>query len=155
LRSADGERSVLLEDFFTGPKESLLRADEILTEIVIPRPSMHSGGVYIKLMRRSVMELALVGVAVQLGLDASLKICKTARIGLGAVAPTPMRALEAEALLVGRELGETAAAAAGKSAAKACRPRSNSIRASVEYRRAMVEVLTKRAILEALQSVSG
>ena len=154
LRGAGGERSVSLENFFTGPKESIMRADEILTEIVIPKPPERSGGVYIKLMRRNAMELALVGVAVQLHLDASLRICEAARIALGAVAPTPIRAPEAEAMLVGREIDATLAAEAGKAAANICRPRSNSIRASVEYRRSMVEVLTKRGILEALKSVS-
>jgi CO/xanthine dehydrogenase FAD-binding subunit len=154
LLGADGERTVPIEDFFTGPKESILRADEILTGIIIPRPPAHSGGVYIKLMRRNAMELALVGVAAQLHLDASLKICENVRIALGSVAPTPILAPEAAGMLVGREIDETLAAEAGKAAAKICRPRSNSIRASVEYRRSMVEVLTKRAILEALQSVS-
>jgi CO/xanthine dehydrogenase FAD-binding subunit len=101
-------------------------------------------------MRRNAMELALVGVAVQLHLDASLKICEGARIALGAVAPTPIQACEAEAILVGRKIDETLAGEAGKAAANICRPRSNSIRASVEYRRSMVEVLTRRAILEAL-----
>lgn len=154
LLGTGSERSVPLEDFFTGPKESVLRADEILAEIVITRPPAHSGGVYIKLMRRNAMELALVGVAVQLRLDASLKFCEQATIALGAVAPTPIRAPEAEAMLVGREINEPLAVAAGKAAAKICRPRSNSIRASVEYRRSMVEILTRRAILEAFQSVS-
>jgi carbon-monoxide dehydrogenase medium subunit len=154
LLGAGSERSVPIEDFFTGPKESVLRADEILAEVVIPRPPARSGGIYIKLMRRNAMELALVGVAAQLNLDESLKICESARIALGAVAPTPIRAPEAEAVLVGREINEILAGKAGKAAAKICRPRSNSIRASMEYRRSMVEVLTRRAIMEALQSVS-
>lgn len=154
LLGAGSERSVPIEDFFTGPKESVLRADEILTEILIPSPPARSGGIYIKLMRRNAMELALVGVAAQLSLNASLTICESARIALGAVAPTPIRASEAEAVLVGREINETLAAEAGKAAAKTCRPRTNSIRASVEYRRSMVEVLTRRAIMEALQSIS-
>jgi CO/xanthine dehydrogenase FAD-binding subunit len=154
LLATGSERSVPIENFFTGPKESVLRADEILAEIVVPRPPARSGGVYIKLMRRNAMELALVGVAAQLRLDESLKICEGARIALGAVAPTPIRAPEAEAMLVGREIDETSAVEAGKAAAKICRPRSGSIRASVEYRRSMVEVLTGRAIREAFQSVS-
>lgn len=152
LLGTGSERTVPIEDFFTGPKESVLRADEILTEILIPKPLAGSGGVYIKLMRRSAMELALVGVAVQLHLDASLTICESARIALGAVAPTPIRAPEAEAVLVGRKLDETLANEAATAAAKTCRPRSNSIRASVEYRRSMVKILTTRAIMGALQS---
>ncbi len=154
LLGVGSERSVPVEDFFTGPKESVLRADEILAEIIIPRPPAHSGGVYIKLMRRNAMELALVGVAAYLNLDESLKMCEAARIALGAVAPTPIRAPEAEAMLVRGEINKTRAAAAAQEAAKICRPRSGSIRASVEYRRSMVEVLTKRAIMEAFQSIS-
>jgi carbon-monoxide dehydrogenase medium subunit len=154
LLNVGGERSVPLEDFFRGPKASVLRAGEILTEILVPRPPARSGGVYLKLMRRSAMELALVGVAAQVQLDESFQLCETARLALGAAAPTPIRAPAAEALLAGREINEISAQEAGKAAAQLCRPRRDSIRASVEYRRSMVEVLTRRAILEACRSVS-
>ena len=148
------ERSLSLEDFYRGPKESVLRADELLTRIIIPRPQPRSGGVYLKLMRRNAMELALVGVAAQVGLDESLTLCESARIALGAVARTPIRAPEAEALLIGREINEIVAMEAARAATKNCCPRSDSIRASVEYRLSMVEVLTRRAIMAACQSVS-
>jgi carbon-monoxide dehydrogenase medium subunit len=153
LLGAGSKRNMPLEDFFIGPKESVLRTDEILAEILIPKPPDRSGGAYLKLMRRNAMELAIVGVAVQIRLDKAQKICEAARIALGAVAPTPIRAPEAEAELVGREIDDKRAAAAGQAAAQICRPRSGSIRASVAYRRSMVEVLTRRAILEALRSV--
>jgi len=151
---ADGKRNVFVEDFFRGPKESVLREGEILTEILIPKPHPRSGGAYLKLMRRSAMELALVGVAAYLHIEETQKICTGARIALGAAAPTPVRAPAAEALLVHREINEARAKEAARAAAQDCCPRSNSIRASVHYRRAMVEVLTKRAILEAFQSAS-
>ena len=143
-----GERSVLVEDFFTGPKESALRKNEILTEIAIPNLPESSSGAYIKLMRRNALDLALVGVAAFLRFDSDRKICKDAKVALGAVAPTPIRAPEAEKAVMGKEINESVAAEAGKVASVVCRPISD-LRASLEYRCSMVEVLTKRAILEA------
>jgi CO/xanthine dehydrogenase FAD-binding subunit len=143
-----GEREILLENFFRGPKESVLQKEELMKEVFIPQPGDFTSGRYIKLMRREVMDLALVGVAACLTMDADGKICKGARIALGAVAPTPIRALQAEETLINREITEARAAEAGKAASVVCRPISD-IRSSLAYRCSMVEVLTKRAILEA------
>lgn len=149
-----GERIVPFERFFKGPKESILRTNEILVEILIPKPSELSSGAYLKLMRRNAMDLALVGVAAFLRFDSNKKTCKEARIALGAVAPTPIRAPEAEKVLVGREVSESQATEAGKSASLVCRPISD-IRSTLEYRCSMVEVLTKRAIMEAFKRISS
>ena len=148
-----GERSVLVEEFFTGPKESALRKNEILTEITIPSLPEFSSGAYLKLMRRNALDLALVGVAAFLRFDSNRKVCKSAKVALGAVAPTPIRAPEAEKALVGKEINESVAAEAGKVASVVCHPISD-VRASLEYRCNMVEVLTKRAILEACKRVN-
>ncbi len=143
-----GEREVLLENFFRGPKESVLQKNELMKEIFIPQPADFTSGKYIKLMRREAMDLALVGVAACLTMESRGKICKDARIALGAVAPTPIRVLQAEKILINREIDEARAAEAGKAASVVCRPISD-IRSSLAYRCSMVEVLTKRAILEA------
>jgi len=146
------KRTVLVKDFFKGPRESVLNTDEILTEVIIPNPPENSGGAYLKLMRRKAMDLALVGVAASLTLDGDEKVCKDARIALGAVAPTPIRALKAEEVLLNKEINEDLAAEAGRVASQEARPISD-IRASEEYRREMIGVLTKRAIMEAFKRV--
>jgi carbon-monoxide dehydrogenase medium subunit len=148
-----GERSVPVEDFFTGPRESVLKRNEILTTIMIPKPEPLSAGCYLKLMRRQAMDLALVGVAAWIKLDGG-KICKEARIALGAVAPTPIRVPEIEAALVGREIDEALVTEVSRIAGMQCRPITD-IRASLEYRCAMVEVFTRRAITEAARRVAG
>jgi carbon-monoxide dehydrogenase medium subunit len=146
-----GERKVSVEDFFTGPKQTVLRADEILTAITIPKPEAGSSGCYLKLMRRHAMDLALVGVAACLKVDGK-KVCTEARIALGAVAPTPIRVAEVESQLVGKAIGEAVVAEAAKIAGMQCRPISD-IRASLEYRCGMVEVLTRRAVMEAFRRI--
>jgi len=153
LVGSKGERSVLLEEFFKGPKESVLSKDEILTEVLVPEPPGTASGAYLKLMRRNALDLALVGVAATLRFDSNKKICQEAKIALGAVAPTPIRVPEAERVLINKEVNEARAAEAGKAASGICRPISD-VRASLEYRCSMVEILTKRAVLEAFQRIS-
>jgi carbon-monoxide dehydrogenase medium subunit len=109
LLGAKGERSVPVESFFKGPGESVLKADEILVEVLVPNPPENSGGAYFKLMRRNAMDLALVGAAVFLQLNKGKKVCQEARIALGDVAPTPMRARKAEQVLVDRAVNEETA----------------------------------------------
>jgi carbon-monoxide dehydrogenase medium subunit len=152
LAGKNGERTLLVADFFAGPEASVLNPDEILSYVSIPSPPENSGGAYLKLMRRNAMDLALVGVAACLRLDGGKRVCREARIALGAVAPTPMRALGAEELLLNKEPDEHVAMEAGKIAAEEARPISD-IRASKEYRTEMVRVLTKRAVMAALKRV--
>jgi carbon-monoxide dehydrogenase medium subunit len=146
LHGQKGERSVLMEEFFTGPGKTVLGPTELLTEILVPAPPRHTGKHYIKHGRRKAMELATVGVAVCLTLDG--KTCRDIRIGLGAVAPTPIRAREAEALLRGRVLTDSLVQSASETAVRESKPISN-VRGSAEYRKEMVRVLTRRAIEEA------
>jgi len=148
-----GERAVPVEDFFTGPKTTAAKPDEILTSISIPKPGPLSTGCYLKLMRRHAMDLALVGVAACLTLDKD-KVCKKARIALGAVAPTPIRVPEIESLLSGKRLDEPVVGEAARIAGMQCRPITD-IRASLEYRCSMVEVLLKRALMEAHKRIAA
>ena len=154
LNGKNHERTVLVEDFFEGPGESVLQPDELLTEILVPNQRENSGGAYFKLMRRNAMDLALVGVAANLRLSGEKKVCEEARIALGAVAPTPFRALKAEEVLSGKEIDEDLATRAGSVASQEARPVSD-IRASEEYRREMVGVLTKKAVMEAFKRING
>ncbi len=154
LAGPKGERTVLVEKLFKGPAESKVARNEILTHIVIPKQPPKSSTCYLKLMRRAALDLALVGVAVYLCLDKDGKTCKEARVALGAVAPTPIRAPMAEKLLTGKEVTEELADEAGKVAVTMCSPITD-LRASLGYRCDMIEVLTKRAVMEALARIKS
>jgi carbon-monoxide dehydrogenase medium subunit len=144
--SAQGETELPLESFFLGPGRTVLHQGDILTEIIVPARSHLLRGEYIKFSPREMMDLAYVGVAVSLLYDG--KICHEARIALGAVAPIPMRARQAEAVLLNRILDDKIAEQAGEIASNECRPISD-VRASAAYRKEMVRVNTGRAILNA------
>lgn len=141
-----GPRSFLLQDFFTGPGQTKMMGGEILIEIVIPAPPPQTGKVYIKHGRRKAMELATVGVAVTLTLEN--EVCRDARIVLGAVAPTPIRALAAEKIIEGTRAEVEVVSEAAYAAMDQSRPISD-VRSSAAYRREMVRVLTERAISQA------
>jgi carbon-monoxide dehydrogenase medium subunit len=149
-----GERTVPVEGFFTGPKQTVCKTDEILAEILIPKPKPSSAGCYLKLMRRRAMDLALVGVAAYLELEGKTKVCKGVRIALGAVAPTPITVPEGEAVLMNKPVDEALIAQAARAAGMQCRPITD-LRASLEYRCSMVEVLTRRALAEAYKRISA
>jgi aerobic carbon-monoxide dehydrogenase medium subunit len=146
-----GERTCAVEDIFAGPSACSLSTGDIVTGITIPAPA--GKGAYLKLMRRAALDLALVGVAAYVQMDAK-NVCTDVKIALGAVAPTPIRATAAEKALIGKVLTEEAAAQAGKVAGTECRPISD-VRASQDYRCSMVEVLTKRALLQAMSRTKG
>lgn len=154
ISGADGEKRVLLEDFLLGPGRTILKPGEVLTEIFVPALPADAACSYIKLSPRQAMDLAVVGVAVMLRTNSSLSECIDARVVLGAVAPTAMRATEAEAVLVGSELPEAVIGQAAEAAAAEARP-VDDIRASAWYRRKMVAVLVKRGIRSALEQIRG
>lgn len=145
-----GERTCPVEALFTGPSACSLAPTDILTSITIPVPE--GKGAYLKLMRRAALDLALVGVAAFVSLDVN-NVCADVKIALGAVAPTPIRAVAAEAILRGKVLTEDLAAEAGKVSGTECRPISD-LRATQNYRCSMVEVLTRRAVMEAYRRIT-
>ncbi len=145
--SKEGERTIGLDQFFLGPGTTSLQSGEIVKEIQVPPAVAGTQGAYLKLSPRSRMDLAVVGVAavVRKGHEAF----EDARIGLGAVAPTPVRARKAEQRLRGEAVSEKAILEAARLAAQESEPIDDH-RASAAYRRMMVEVLVKRAIYQAL-----
>ncbi|HAA34164.1 MAG TPA: xanthine dehydrogenase family protein subunit M [Firmicutes bacterium] len=140
------ERTLPLEDVFKGPNQTVLEHDELITEFVIPDGSF-TGSTYLKFGLRASGALAVVGVAASVQMDGG--VIKDARIVLGAVSPVPLRAKEAENLLKGKQASEELFEEAGVIASGECRPISD-IRASAEYRRDMVRVFTRRALLKAV-----
>jgi carbon-monoxide dehydrogenase medium subunit len=149
IRGESGTRTVELESFFTGPGKTVLAPDEIVSQITLPPPGSGTRSVYIKHGRRKAMELATVGVAVTLALDGN--VCRDIRIVLGAVAPTPIRAKQAEQVLRGHAIGVSAFKQAAEEAMRECTPISN-VRSSADYRREMVRVITNRAFCQAVES---
>ncbi len=145
LVSSKRERVVAIVDFFSGPFQAAREADELLVEIQIPAPSPGSTGCYKWLTKRTEVSETLVGVAVLMTLDRTNGVCNDIRLGLCSVAPTPMRARQAEDFLRGKKIGGELIKKAAALAAGETSPRS-----MADYRRKMTEVLVARAINEAL-----
>ncbi|TMA01066.1 MAG: xanthine dehydrogenase family protein subunit M, partial [Methanobacteriota archaeon] len=141
-RGPKGTRTIPIDRFFKDPFTTALRSSELLTEIRVPKSEPGDGGAYLKLKRKT-GDFATIGVAVQLGLDAKRNVAGV-RIGL-AVGPTPIRATGAEKALIGRKAGPTAFADAAKLASEGGHPASD-LRGSEDYKRAMIEVFTRRAL---------
>lgn len=154
LTKRSGERSVDVNDFFTGPGQTLMAPDEILTKVVIEVPQGHYGDSYIKLGVRQTLEISLVNVAVSISLDNRDGPIKDARVVLGSVGPTPIRALSAEDVLKGELPSEALFERAGEAAGRDAKP-IDDFRGSAEYRRDMVGVLTKRGLNAALSRATS
>lgn len=149
VAGAAGERLIAIEDFFQGPGKTSLQNGEILTGVEIPAPLPGTGAVYIKHGRRKGHEIAMVGVCTLINLEAGTGKIAQARIALGAVAPTPLRARAAEEILNGQLPEANLLERAAKLAADAAAPISD-VRGSAEYRKLLVSVLTFRALQQAL-----
>jgi carbon-monoxide dehydrogenase medium subunit len=148
-----GERVIPIEEFFTdAPFETTLHPNEILTEIRVPAPIYRSGGAYIKLERK-VGDYAIAGVAAYITLDANSNVTY-AGIGLTNVGQTPIKARNAEQVLLGKPLNESGIHQAADLAAAASQPISDS-RGPAEYKRDMVHTLTVRALRKALARATG
>lgn len=148
LVSSDGERVVPITEFFSGPFKTVLRNDELLSEIQIDNPPPRSAGCYQWLTKRTVVDETLVGVAVLVTLGAKDGVCTDIRLGLGSVAPTAMRARRAEEFLRGKAINDELIEEAATLAASETSPRSRA-----GYRQKMTAVLVRRAIKEALEMV--
>lgn len=148
LDSAGGTRSLPLEEFFLAPGKTAASKNELMVEITIPNPPDHSAGCYMRHTTREEMDIAVAGVGSFIVLSPDNRL-QEVRIALGAVAPTPLRARQAEAVLEGKavtaELIEGAATAAASEAA----PISD-LRGSAEFRRELVRVLTRRTLKQCL-----
>ncbi len=143
LQSTAGSRRLSLADFHRGYRQTARRSDELLTQITWPQPQAGSANAFYKLSRRKGDAITVVGVAVALTIEADR--CRRARIALGAVAPTVIRARAAEQMLEGEVLTPALIDAAARQAVEAARP-IDDVRASAEYRRHAVHVLTRRLL---------
>ena len=146
-----GKRTIPIDEFFVGPLMTALAENEILTEIRVPSSNEKSGASYIKLERK-VGDYAIAGAAAVLHFDGDT--CSKAGVALTNVGPTPVGALEAQDALVGTTITQEDADKAGELAAEASQPVGDH-RGSEEYKRAVVKVLTSRAIMQAKDRAEG
>lgn len=151
LSSDQGERTVALEDLVVGPRTTVLRNNELLSAVNVPRPPARFGAAYARFGLREANAIAVAGVAVALALNDDRTV-RSARIALCAVAPVPRFVKEATRLLVGRVLDERACAQAAELAMEAAEPISD-LRGSAEYRCELVGTLTRRALAAAQQRI--
>ncbi len=146
LQGDSDDRLVPMDSFCTGPGECILFNNEIMTDIFLNKPKPGTRGVYVKFGTRKTMEISIISVTTVIQFDAG-EVCQDARIVLGAVAPTFIRAPEAENLLKGQKITVELAQKAGEQAARNCNPITD-IRATAEYRKMLVEAVTKKSILQ-------
>jgi len=142
------ERSMDITDFFQGVRKNALDRNELLIEIQLPIFPIHTGATFIKKGRVATSDLALVNIGVCL-IMTSNNVCQDVRIALGAVAPTPLRAKKAEAMLQGEKPQEELLERVADCASKEIKP-INDIRSSAEYRTTMSRVLVEQALREAV-----
>jgi carbon-monoxide dehydrogenase medium subunit len=150
LRSSQEQRVVTLDQFFLGPGRTVMKPAEILTSIVLETPPAFSGSSYIKLGTRRALEISIVSVASFVTLERPGGKIQSARIVLGAVAPVPIRAKDAEKILIGEIPSRSLFAKAGETGAGESKPIDDH-RGTAGYRRDMVSVLTQKTLQAALE----
>jgi len=143
-----GSRTIAVEELFVDFYETSLAQDEILTHVTLPPLPPRSGIEYIRFSSSSVVDKPSVGVAVRMTLEKTGAACRTARIVLGCVGPTPVRAKRAEALLSEKQLTADLLAELGEIASEECSPTAD-LRGSERYKRAVVRALVRRAAAKA------
>lgn len=153
IAGPSGQRTVPLDQFFLGPGLTVLRPGELLVELRVPSAPARTGSVYRRHTPRKQMDIAVVGVAAALTLRED-GVIEKARVALGAVAPTPIRARETEAMLEGKSASPELFALAAESASAEAQPISD-VRGSAEFRRHLVRVMTVRMLQLAAERATG
>ena len=149
IAGPNGARSVPVEDVITGPGQLSLGPGEIVVSLVMPKPPPRSGDAYLRFIPRTEMDIAVVGAGVALTLDEA-GVCTHARLGLGAVAPTPLLVEDGAKALIGTTVDDDALANLAAAASAACNPIDDK-RGTIEYRVKVAGVLARRAALIALE----
>jgi len=176
IKSLKEEKTISIEEFFTGPGETILKKGEIVTELIIPKPLPNTGSAYWKHQRRLALDLPILGVSALLTLDKSSVscsdmlcttspissilhtmeqdelTCKDVKIALGVAAPVPVRATKAENLLKGKKISDELLEEVADTASKEAQPR-DTIRGEAWYRRDMIRVLVKRMAMKSIERV--
>jgi carbon-monoxide dehydrogenase medium subunit len=138
----DQERTIPLESFFTGPRQTVLSQEELMVEIQLPESKAHTGSAFFKLGRVSA-DLAKVSVAVVI--EREKEVCRDCRIVMGSVAPVPFRSKEAEIILKGEKFNEDLVEKASLKASEETKPITD-LRSTAEYRKEVSKILVRDAI---------
>ncbi|HXT59500.1 MAG TPA: xanthine dehydrogenase family protein subunit M [Pirellulales bacterium] len=154
IAGPSGRRSVPVAEFCTAPGKNVLGRGEFLISLDFAPPVAHGGSRYLRFIPRNEMDIAVVGVGAWLRLNAKGDTIEAARIGLAAVAPTPLAATEAGEWLAGKPARQETFAEAGKLARKLAKPISD-MRGPAEYRVHLVGVMTERALAGAVERARG
>jgi carbon-monoxide dehydrogenase medium subunit len=154
IAGSNGSRQVAVEDFCTGPGRNVLQAGEMLVSLSIPAPAARSGGRYIRFIPRNEMDIAVAGAGVSVNLSDDGSTIQSARVSLASVAPTPLFVREAGDALAGQAVSDEAIRTASNLARDAAVPITD-MRGTIEFRKHLCEVLTRRALNTAIERARG
>ncbi len=154
IAGPNGSRSVAVEDFCTGPGRNVLENGEFLVSLDFPAPPSNFGAAYLRFIPRNEMDIAVVGAGASVVLSDDKSTIQSARVALGAVAPTPLYVEEAGEALAGQPVSEESLAKAAELARAAARPISD-MRGTIPQRKHLSAVLTQRALRIAIDRARG
>ena len=152
LASSTGTRDVPVEEFCTAPGRTVVQPDELLVSLHFPPPVPNSGARYIRFIPRNEMDIAVVGAGVSVVLDNGN--IKSARVALASVAPTPIFVKEAGDALAGKPATDESIRVASQLASDAATPITD-MRGTIEFRKHLCEVMTRRALHAAIERAKG
>ncbi|MSQ13290.1 MAG: xanthine dehydrogenase family protein subunit M [Dehalococcoidia bacterium] len=155
IAGPNGTRSVPMEQFCTAPGRNLLQNGEILVAVRIPAPAPNSGAAYLRFIPRNEMDIAVAGVGASVVLDSAKQRITSARVALASVAPTPLFVTAAGQALAGKAVTDEAAIQAAADAAVAAARPITDMRGTIEFRKQLVGVLTRRTLHIAIQRARG
>lgn len=152
IAGPNGKREVPIEDFHTGPGKTVLENGEMLVSLKFPKRESNSSDAYLRMTPRTEMDIAVVGCGVSISIENNL--CTSARVSMGAVAPTPLLIKEATNIMVGSDLNSEILEKVSKLCMDACNPIDDK-RGTIEYRTKVAGVLFKRTALIAIDRIKG
>ena len=150
VQSVNGERTIALEDLFSGPGQTVLEPNELLISITIPKKSDLSGANYIRFIPRNEMDIAVVGTGVSVTLSSNKKNFESVRGSLASVGPTPIFVDGIDKEVSGQEINDESIRVVSNMAKNASKPISD-MRGTAEFRQHLCEVLTRRALITAIE----
>jgi len=154
VASGNTVRQVPIEEFCLAPGKTVLERDDILVSIFVPAPPSRSGTRFLRFIPRNEMDIAVASAAALVELDEAGQNFRSARIAIGAVAPTPLFVAEAGDSLAGKPVNEESILAAARIARNAARP-IDDMRGTVEHRLQLIETLSRRALADAVRRARG
>jgi carbon-monoxide dehydrogenase medium subunit len=152
IASTKGTRNVPVEDFCTGPGQNILNPDELLVSLSFPKHDSNFGSRYIRFIPRNEMDIAVAGAGVSITLEN--EVIKSIHVALASVAPTPILVKKITEELTGTNLTPETLSRAGELAKEAATPITD-MRGTIEYRKHLSDVLTKRALADAIKRAQG